>query len=508
MKLERSSGILLHITSLPGPEGCGTLGDEAYRFADFLKSSGMTYWQILPIGPVSPAMHFSPYASPSTFAGNWFFISMKHLAEKAWCRGSGIMVPEFEESHFCSYEDTAEKKMPFLRKAYALFFKNASEHEIERFELFCRENSFWLEDYALFAALALQFGTNAWLKWDEDIKRREPKALAHWEEAISAEIKFRKFIQFVFFSQWQDLRNYCADAGIKIIGDIPIYVNLEGADAWANPGIFRLDENEKPETVSGVPPDYFSATGQRWGNPIYRWFTENGGLHPDTLSWWTERIRHLTEKFDVLRIDHFRGFESYWSIPAEEHNAVRGTWESGPGRKLFDSLSEDLGELRLIAEDLGIITPQVENLRDSLDFPGMKILQFAFDGNSRNPYLTHSIENPNCILYTGTHDNNTTNGWFYGPEINEATRRRVMEYIGTETFSDMHISMIREAYKSVARLAVIPMQDVLGFGAEHRMNTPGTTEGNWLWRCRSDCLSSGLSSRLRKMADIYNRNGQ
>lgn len=503
MKPDRGSGILLHITSLPGEEGCGTMGEEAYRFADFLNKSEIMYWQILPIGPVSGGMSFSPYASVSTFAGNPLFISLKKLTGAEWYAKTNIDFPLAENPEQADFDKAAAFKMPLFREASAAFFsrKNA-EHE--NYESFCSANAFWLEDYALFSAVSAHFGTDDYHKWDKPIALRQPEALAAYSKKLAEDIRFHKFLQYIFFSQWTSLKSYCNSLNIKIIGDLPLYISADGADVWANPGIFQLDENNKPTSVAGVPPDYFSSTGQHWGNPLYKWFKRKKKLNKPTVKWWINRIKHLNNHLDIIRIDHFRGFESYWAVPSGEKTAENGTWKTGPGPAFFRKLKKELGNLPLIAEDLGVITPEVEKLRDEFELPGMKILQFAFDRNNKNSYLPHNIRNTNCIVYTGTHDNNTTNGWFYN-EIDDDTRHYIMEYIGTDDFSAMHLRFIRAAYASSAALAVIPMQDILGFGEEHRMNIPGTTEKNWIWRCAGKHINDELAQKLNIIGALYNR---
>jgi len=505
MKIDRSCGVLLHITSLPGRYGIGTLGDEAFAFAGMLSRGGQSCWQILPIGPVSEAQGYSPYASTSTFAGNPFFISLEKLKQQPWF-GKDTGGAGFPDDDFVDFGRVAAHKMPLLHRACELFFKRATRSEVELFEKFCADAAGWLDDYALFSALAGHFKTNHWHTWPKDISHRSSDALAAWRKKLKSSIRFHCFLQHVFFQQWSALKEHCAGLGIKLIGDIPIYITLDGADAWANPDIFQLDARTRmPRAVAGVPPDYFSKTGQRWGNPLYRWYDENKKLNQRTLSWWATRIGHLMRLVDIMRIDHFRGFESYWSVPAKEKTAMNGTWVKGPGVEFFHRLREQLGELPLIAEDLGDITPAVIRLRQELGFPGMKILQFAFDFKNKNPYLPHTYTDPNCIVYTGTHDNNTTNGWFYSDEIDDGTRHYIMDYMGSDRFSDFHWQLIRLAYGSAADLAMIPGQDLLGYGGELRMNLPGTAEHNWRWRLRANVITGELMDRLRHLAHLYDR---
>jgi 4-alpha-glucanotransferase len=503
MKLERSSGILLHITSLAGRHGIGTLGPEAKAFADTLKAAGHRYWQILPIGPVDGALGYSPYSSSSTFAGSWLMISLEKLADNKWFKGdAGAAIPETE---FVDFNLVERHKIPILKKACDDFFSVAGADEKREYKRFCKSESYWLDDFSMFSSIAEETGTRNWLEWDTGLSRREPKALERKAGMLSDRIRFHKFLQYVFFTQWAEWKQYCNGMGVRIIGDIPIYVTLESADAWANPGILLLDKKTgHPVSVAGVPPDYFSETGQRWGNPVYRW-RKGRGPNSAAYRWWVRRIAHLHKLVDLIRIDHFRGFEAFWAIPAEEKTAVRGKWVKGPGERLFHTIRRRLGRLPLIAEDLGLITPEVERLRDGLELPGMKILQFAFDFNNKNYYLPHNIINRNCILYTGTHDNNTTNGWFYEGEIDDHTRSYILEYLGVEDFSDFHWKLIRQAYRSAADVVIIPAQDILGYGEEFRMNRPGTTEGNWRWKLVSGLITEDIVGRLRRMGHLYDR---
>ncbi len=505
MKIDRSSGILLHITSLPGKYGVGTIGREARDFTDFLAESGQSYWQILPVGPVEPVLGHSPYSSPSTFAGNWLFIDPESVIESEWFMDKPD-ISEFEESHSIDFGSVIPQSEQVLKSAFDDFFSNHNSDERKDFDGFCERSSFWLDDYALFRALADRFETNSWIKWPHDLSFRKPEALEKWGDELREEILFHKFVQYLFFSQWKQFKKYVNERGIRLIGDIPIYISMEGADAWAHPEILELDpETREPVNVAGVPPDYFSETGQRWGNPLYRWFDKNGNLDEKTFAWWTRRIAHLTGLVDILRIDHFRGFEGYWSIPAGEKNAVKGEWMPGPKMEFFTRLREELGDLPLIAEDLGVITPEVDKLRDDLGLPGMKIFQFAFDLNSDNYYLPHNLTNPNCVLYTGTHDNNTTNGWFYGDEIDDNTREYILEYLGVESRDDFHWKLIRQAFRTVANLVIVPAQDLLGFGEEHRMNKPSTVEENWQWKLTSSDLTDELAEKLLRLGRMYRR---
>ena len=505
MKFERSCGILLHITSLPGKYGIGTLGEEAFRCADLFVLGGQSYWQVLPLGPVSSALGYSPYASPSAFAGNPLLISLERLTKSPWCTIE-LDLHQCPDDDFIDYDNVAKDKTDILRFVADNFFRKATDEELELFEAFCKNEAYWLDDYAMFTACAERFKTNCWLNWPPQLAFRRPEALSRWSIELHTAIREQKYIQYVFFTQWEELKRYCNKRALQIIGDLPIYVPLDGADVWAHPEIFQLDpDTRKPLYVAGVPPDYFSSTGQLWGNPLYRWFDEEKNLYHKTVKWWVCRMRHALKLVDAIRIDHFRGFESYWAIPVDETTAARGKWHKGPGAGFFKRLSAELGDLPMIAEDLGYITPAVIRLRTQLKLPGMKVLQFAFDRNPKNPYLPHQYIDPHCVVYTGTHDNNTTNGWFYGSELDDVTRRYVMEYIGTDCFSDFHWHFIRLAYRSIAELVILPAQDILGYGAEFRMNIPGTAMGNWRWKLKRSALNEDLMMRLRRLASLYNR---
>jgi 4-alpha-glucanotransferase len=504
MLFERSSGLLLHITSLPGKFGGGTLGSEVEEFTDFLEASGQSCWQVLPLGPVCAHWNFSPSSSPSAFAGNEMLISPEPLFAQGWISAAELQeCAEAEVGDFCDLESAAASKSALLARAEKRFF--ASGGPAQAFEQFCAEQKGWLDDYALFRALADHFQTFQWSEWPEDIGRRRAAAVARWRDELKAPVRSRQFEQFIFFTQWQALKESVNRRGIRLIGDIPFYVNMESADAWAAPEIFEFDRaTGRPAAVAGVPPDYFSSTGQRWGNPLYRWHGR-GEIHPPTMDWWTTRIGHLLRLVDALRIDHFRGFDTYWAIPAAEPTALKGQWRQGPGAAFFDALKKRLGHLNLIAEDLGELSPGVEVLRESLGFPGMKILQFAFDGDPANAYLPHNYADANCLVYTGTHDNNTSNGWFYGGETGEAAKRAILDYMNLGHRDEFHWQFIRLALQSVAGLAIIPVQDVLGYGEQFRMNTPGQGHGNWRWRLKPGALTPEIARRLGHLTELYNR---
>ena len=506
MELTRSCGVLLHITSLPGKYGTGTLGDEAYEFIDLLADNGVSCWQILPTGPVSDSMCYSPYSALSCFAGNELFISTDRIRSKEWFL-SKMVLPEVEEKDFADFKTAGDFTLSFLRTAEINFRNNSSPVEKDEFNLFCHiHGEKWLNDYALYRALSKKYNTFNWLEWDEKSALRDVNALAAACEELEDEINFFKFAQFIFFSQWKEMREYAGTRNIKIIGDIPIYMSMDSADSWVAQNIVEINFDEMaPAFIAGVPPDYFSKTGQLWGNPVYKWHGKNGKLNEETYQWWLKRVRHSLSITDMIRIDHFRGFESFWSVKYGEETAVDGKWVHGPGKILFDRLITDIGELPVIAEDLGVITPEVKKLRDDLNLPGMKILLFAFDQNNKNEYLPHNITDKHCLVYTGTHDNNTANGWFYNPSMYENDRKYIIEYLAMKDWSDFHLRIIREAMATIADLVIIPAQDILGFNSEFRMNTPGTVEKNWIWKLTKDALNNENMGRIKRMAYIFSR---
>lgn len=510
MKVRRGSGLLMHITSLPGKHGIGTMGEEAYEFVDLLCEGGQKYWQILPIGPVSAGFGHSPYSSISTFAGNYLFINLEMLQKEEWMRNFILAdFPQDYNNDFVDFDRSVLYKLPLLKNAYGNFFKYADTRIKEEFNRFCEVSKYWLDDYTLFMAVADHYNNFNWLSWNKNICLRKPDAMKIWREKLKSGVDFHKFIQFIFSKQWLSLKKYANERGVRIIGDIPFYITFDSAETWASPEIFKLDAKTLyPIKVSGVPPDYFSKTGQRWGNPLYKWY-ENGKLKKETFDWWVRRIKHASQLYDLIRIDHFRGFASYWAVPEKEETAVNGQWEKGPGIEFFQKLRENLGkksiDLPFIAEDLGIVTPEVEKLRAALNLPGMKILQFAFDFNKKNPYLPNNYKTTNCVVYTGTHDNNTTNGWFYENEINERTRNYVMKYLRIDHRHEFHWQFINLVLSSIADLSIFPVQDVLGYGSEFRMNTPGKAQNNWAWKLTPGRLTPEIMQKLKKMCVLYNR---
>ncbi len=502
MHIQRSSGVLLHLTSLPGPFGIGTLGKSAFEFIDFLKAAGQTNWQILPCGPVSSTSGNSPYMSLSAFAGNPLLIDPVQLIGAGFLRREQVEIPNDFSEYLADFGAARAFNEKILERAFLEFRLAVDAVAFTNFS----QTMPWLDDYALFMALREKFDASPWFLWPLDLARRKPDALAQWRETLAEQILFHKFVQFCFFSQWQILWDYAHCHGVRIIGDIPIYVALDSADVWAHQECFLLDrETGQPTHVAGVPPDYFSDTGQRWGNPLFKWERDGGGMNESLLAWWGQRFRHICRTVDVVRIDHFRGFEAYWQIPASENTAINGEWVKGPGLGFFSEMKKYLGELPIIAEDLGVITPEVELLRDTLGFPGMKVLQFAFDSDEHNAYLPHNYTTVNCVAYTGTHDNDTTLGWYFSDTVMPASKTKALRYAHSQAGSPIHWDFIRLAYGSVAELVIVPLQDVLGFGSDCRMNIPGTSQGNWCWRCAARFLNAETARALRDEVLFYNR---
>lgn len=499
MPFPRASGILLHPTSLPGRYGIGDLGLEAHQFIDFLARSEQRLWQILPLGPTGYGN--SPYMSFSTMAGNPLLISLEILRDNGFLSDDDLReVPNFPLDTI-DFEKVIAWKMPLLQQACSNFQDKATPLQQKEFEGFCRGKANWLEDYALFMALLEAQDGGSWVDWPDEIRNRQPAALDSWREQLRDTIFFQKFLQFEFFRQWAELKTYANTQKIRIIGDIPIYVAHNSADVWSHPETFQLDpQTGMPLEVAGVPPDYFSETGQLWGNPIYNW----DHLESTHFSWWVDRVRETLAYVDIVRIDHFRGLEAYWSVPADEETAINGRWIKAPGYKLFDTIREQLGSLPIIAEDLGDIDQAVLDLRDHYGFPGMKILHFAFGSDSKNAYLPFNVD-ANSVIYTGTHDNNTTVGWYH--QIADYERDRFHRYLGCTGPYGIAWDLIRLVMSSVANQAIIPLQDIFSLGADARMNAPGTSENNWGWRFRAEALTEDYSHRLRELVYIYGRQG-
>ncbi len=496
MPFDRASGLLLHITSLPSNGGIGDLGPAAYDFANFLASAGQRIWQMLPLSPVGYGN--SPYAALSAMAVNPLLVSLEVLRDWGWLTSEQIDAANLPGPGPIDFDAVIERKLPLLQSAAAHFLEEHASEQWERFEQFCRDKASWLDDYAAFVVLRRQHGDGLWTEWEPSLAHREPEALARFHEEQAQAIAVEKAIQFAFDEQWLHLHTYCAERGILLMGDVAIFVSFDSADVWTHPELFELEPDRTPIRVAGVPPDYFSETGQRWGNPLYRWDV----LEQQGFSWWVERMRRATELFDITRLDHFRGFEAYWAIPYAEETAVNGTWVKAPGHALFAKLQEELGSLPFVAEDLGVITPEVDALRTAFAFPGMRILQFGFGNRGAHSYLPHRFE-PNAVVYTGTHDNDTTLGWWQNGSTEEE-RKAVGIYLRPAEDGPVW-AMIRAASTSVADLCLFPVQDVLGIGTEGRMNVPSAATGNWSWRFEQSMLTAEVAEKLRAITDITDR---
>jgi 4-alpha-glucanotransferase len=496
MPFSRASGILLHPTSFPSPYGVGDLGSEAYQFVDFLAESKQQIWQILPLGPTGYGD--SPYQCFSAIAGNPLLISPDQLRADGLLSDDDLSnLPELPLK--IDFGWALYLKLPLLQKACAAFRSQASPEQHDAFDEFCHSKAEWLDDYALFMALKDAHNGASWHTWEPEIRLRKPDALEAARQTLTQKIFFHQFLQFQFFQQWTALKAYANERKIQILGDLPIYVAHDSAEVWAHPEIFRLDdETGLPELMAGVPPDYFSVTGQLWGNPIYNWQR----LQEQDFGWWVQRFQAMLECVDLIRIDHFRGFESYWAVPQGETTAVNGEWLQAPGRTFFRHLNQVLGELPIVAEDLGLITPEVEELRDEFAFPGMKILHFAFDSGADNPYLPFNYPR-NSVVYTGTHDNDTTLGWFNKRSHEE--QERVRQFLGCMSADGIHWDLIRLAMSSVSDLAIIQLQDLLGLDTDARMNSPSQEAGNWGWRYWNGALTPEICDRLRFLTEIYGR---
>ena len=492
----RRSGILLPVSSIPSEYGIGTFGKKAYEFVDFLKASGQKLWQILPLGQTGYGD--SPYQSFSTFAGNPYFIDLVTLMEEGLLTKAECDAYNFGTNvEYVDYEKVYLSRYKVLRKAYERALEKGLEKE-KAYQEFVSKNEYWLQDYALYMAVKDSFGSVCWIEWDEDIRLRKPKAIKEYTEKLSDEIDFYKFQQYMFAKQWKALKEYANKQGVLIIGDIPIYVAFDSADTWASPELFQLDEENLPIGVAGCPPDVFSETGQLWGNPLYAW-----DYHEKTdFEWWMKRIAYCYELYDIVRIDHFRGFDEYWFVPYGDETAVNGHWTKGPGYKLFETMKRRLGDKAVIAEDLGFLTDSVIELVEKTGYPGMKILEFAFGTDASNEYLPHNYK-PNCIVYTGTHDNETIMGWY--DSVGEQDRTYADEYLGIKAGDEVNMKFIAAALSSVAETVVIPMQDYLGLGNEARINTPSTLGGNWEWRMKDGVLTKELAATIHKMTKNYGR---
>ena len=496
MNTKRSCGILLPLFSLPSEHGIGTLGKAAYEFLDFLSEAGQSWWQILPVGPAGSGD--SPYQSFSSFAGNAYFIDLDMLVDDGLLTKAEVGAIECGGSaETVDYNALRENRMPLLRIAA----RRGLAREDAGVEAFCRDNARWLSDFALYMALKEHFNGSAWYEWPEDIRLHRADAVEKYSRELREDVSFFSYVQYLFYSQWSALRAYAREKGIGIIGDMPIYVALDSADVWAEPEFFLLDEHNVPVEVAGVPPDYFSADGQLWGNPLYDW----DAMRRDGYGWWIRRVDGASRLYDALRIDHFRAFESYWAVPRGTESAKQGQWRPGPGMDLVGRLTAWFNNVRFIAEDLGVLTPEVHRLLDESGLPGMKVLEFAFDPASLSDYLPHRY-NDNCICYAGTHDNNTLRGWI--DEEKPETLAFAREYLGIDDEADLADAVLRAGMRSKAVLFIAQMQDWLGLGASARMNTPGTVGGNWAWRMLPGSATKALAGKIRRMVYIYGRSGK
>lgn len=484
------------VFSLPGSLGIGDLGPSAFRFVDFLEMSGQSIWQLLPLGPTSQGD--SPYSSYSAFAGNPLLISCEKLVADGLLTEEQIAADDLNLDSV-DYGKVRAIKKPLLSQAFSEFQRKADDASRASFSSFCQQNAGWLTDFARFEAQANDLSMQDWSRWDAPLVTREASVIAELDERLAHEILFAKFEQFLFNRQWQELKSYANERNIRIYGDMPIFVAYESVDVWTNQDLFLLGEGARPTVVAGVPPDYFSETGQMWGNPLYDWER----LASTNYDWWTQRIRHAFEYFDILRIDHFRGFESYWEVPADAENAIGGHWRPGPHRAVFDAAREALGDLPIVAEDLGLITDQVHALRDELGFPGMRVLQFGVD-HEHDPYHRPDHYPEHCVAYTGTHDNDTVLGWFRERESNGANQSIVARFLSGDP-SRIHSDLIAAVLNSAADTAIVPMQDLLALGTDARTNTPGEADGNWKWRCRPEAFNAELASGLRELTEAAGR---
>jgi 4-alpha-glucanotransferase len=495
MFAQRSAGILMHPTSLPSTGGIGDLGSAAYKFVDWLAAARQTLWQVLPLGPAGWGN--SPYSCTSAFAGNVLMISLERLAERGYLDPARIAAGD-ERDCAVDFEKVRARKLPLLREAALNFLCSAADGPRERFKAFCADNHWWLDDYALFAVLRERESDKPWNLWPPEVAQRNPETLAQLRVELKDFIAVESFLQFAFFEQWRSLRAHSAQHDIRIVGDVAIFVSYDSADVWTHPDIFRLNPDLSPTVVAGVPPDAFSETGQRWGNPLYDW----EALKSRGYDWWIQRMKWAVDTCDIIRLDHFRGFEACWEIPAADPTAVNGHWTPGPNFELFRTLKNELGKLPFIAEDLGYITPEVHALRKKLDVPGMKVMQFGFGDKGAHIYLPHRFT-PDSVVYTGTHDNDTTVGW-WNNSASENEKTWAVEYLG-KVDDGINWAFIRAAFGSVATLAVVPVQDVLGLDSDCRMNIPSQPAGNWSWRLRQGALTAELAEKLALLTEATDR---
>jgi len=491
--LKRGAGLLLPISSLPSPYGIGTLGKEAYKFVDYLVEAGQKYWQVLPVGPTSYGD--SPYQSFSAFAGNPYFIDLDYLVEEGLITKSQIKkFPWGDNAEYVDYATVYNSRFEILRMA----FENSNYANEDAYRQFEQENSYWLDDYSLYMAVKFRFDNNEWATWDYDIKARQPEAIDRYRNELSGDIAFWKFCQYKFFEQWNNLRKYANEKGVEMIGDIPIYVAMDSADVWAHKELFELDEDFKQVNVAGVPPDAFSEDGQLWGNPLYNW----PEMERQGFEWWKQRMASNSKLYDYIRIDHFIGVVNYYSIKADCNNAKEGVWREGPGKKLTDAIDSAIGDTKIIAEDLGVVSPAVRELLAKTGYPGMNIIEFAFDGSPDNSHLPHNYK-PNSLVYGGTHDNETVAGFFNAKKASEL--KYAYEYLGVDNKNDIPAAVLRAAYASVSAIAIFQIQDILEIGNESRMNTPSTVGDNWKWRLTKGALTKKKAKELKRLAEFYAR---
>lgn len=495
MKFERACGTLVHPTSFPSDYGMGDFGSGANTFIDFLKDTGQSLWQVLPLTPVG--FGNSPYASYSAFAGNHYLISLDILENKGLLTAAETAGARIAPSHQSSFPAAYQNKDRLFKLASGRFYEALAPEEKMRLQQFKDENRFWLEDYTLFMACLKTYGGKSWNHWPAGIARREKKALEKFKNEHSDDISYHTWLQYEFSVQWSQIKKYANKRNVRVIGDIPIFVDHNSADVWSHQELFEVDQKGRSKRISGVPPDYFSETGQLWGNPLYKW----DKMEENDFSWWVERFRQMFQLFDAIRVDHFRGFEAYWEVRATEKDAIKGKWKKGPGIRFFKTIQNKLGKLPIIAEDLGVITPEVDELRDAFNFPGMKVLQFAFGSDAGNAYLPHNYPN-NCVVYSGTHDNDTTLGWYRSAAEAETHKARVYTRSDGE---EINWEFIRLGMLSTADQAIFPLQDFMNLGTEHRMNTPGTIQNNWNWRYTSDMLDNTDKARIRFLSELSNR---
>ena len=495
--MSRRSGVLAHVTSLPSKYGIGDMGPGAFAFVDFLHNAGQGLWQVLPLNPTNAYHGSSPYSTTSAFALNLLLLSPEVLATEGLLSQAEVEMQTDLPADKVDFGAVVQHKERVCNAAFGTFKHNP----VAGYDNFCEENASWLDDHALYAALKGHFEQKAWFQWPDELARRAHAAIEEWRGKLAESVEKEKVLQFLAHRQWESLRRYCNERGISIMGDVPIYVDYDSVDVWANPGIFKLDEKRKPAFVSGVPPDYFSRTGQLWGNPVYDW----DALQTDGFGWWIRRMERAFQSFDVVRIDHFRGLVAFWEIPAGAKTAVGGNWAPVPSHDLFSTLQNRFGGLSVVAEDLGIITDEVQEVMNTFDIPGMKVLLFAFgDDNQDHPYLPHTYEE-NCVAYTGTHDNNTVRGWFE-KEASKKHRKRVSRYVGRElSVEEVHVEFMRLLIESRADMVIFPLQDMLGLGQGARMNRPGTSQGNWLWRVCREALTDVAAEVLRSLCEKHGR---